>query len=110
MAEVKTWKKLTDKAVTIGDREIPLRYTVHQMQRLEVALEREGQDDERPVPRLFEIAEQDMDICEIALNPDPNKKTISREELEELLDLDQVKILGQYWLANKVFSPQLVKN
>jgi hypothetical protein len=116
MAEVKTWKKLTDKSVTIGDKEIPLRYTVHQMQKLEVALGEkdqgsEDQDENLSIgSRLAVVARQDMDVCEIALNPDPNNPVISREEIENQLDLDQVKILSQYWLSNKVFSPQLVKN
>lgn len=106
---IKTWKKLTDKAVIIGDREIPLRYTVHQMQELEKILVT-GEGDSGLKRSLSEIAKQDLAICEIALNPEPNSICVTGAEIESQLDLDQIKLLAHYWMQNKVFSPQLVKN
>lgn len=40
---------------------------------------------------LSAIAEQDLAICEIALNPEPNSAYVTREEIENSLDLDQIK-------------------
>ncbi len=109
MSEIKTWKKLTEKSVVIGDKEIPLRYTVHQMQELERVLTSDRENKEAN-KSLSAIAEQDLAICEIALNPEPNSACVIREEIENALDLDQIKLLAQYWMQHKVFAPELTKN
>ncbi|MFA5597001.1 MAG: hypothetical protein WDA26_05465 [Pusillimonas sp.] len=110
MNEIKTWKKLTEKSVVIGEKEIPLRYTVHQMQELERVLTAEKVVNNESGKSLSAIAEQDLAICEIALNPEPNFVCMPREDIEVALDLDQIKLLAQYWMQHKVFAPEITKN
>lgn len=106
---VGTWEKLEDNGngrivITVGDKTVPLRYTVYQMERLNSLTEEVKKADKKDVT-ISEIAARDLDLCEIALNPMPDKVDFTRKEISELLDLDQIKILGAYWLAKKVYTP-----
>lgn len=104
-----TWDKLEEAkngriTISIGGKETELRYTVHQMQRLEAMFSAE-KDEETGVRSLSKVSERDIDICEIALNPLFDQTDFTREFIVEKLDLDQIKILAQYWLQKKVFTP-----
>lgn len=106
---VGTWENLEDNGngrivITVGDKTVPLRYTVYQMERLNSLTEEVKKADKKDVT-ISEIAARDLDLCEIALNPMPDKVDFTRKEISELLDLDQIKILGTYWLAKKVYTP-----
>ena len=104
-----TWDKLEEAkngriTISIGGKETELRYTVHQMQQLEKKFAEE-KEDEPGIRSLSKVSERDIDICEIALNPLPNQTDFTRDFIVEKLDLDQIKILAQYWLQKKVFTP-----
>lgn len=104
-----TWEKLEESKngriqITVSGKETELRYTVHQMQRLEAMFSAE-KDEETGVSSLSKVSERDIDILEIALNPLPDQTDFTREFIVEKLDLDQIKILAQYWLQKKVFNP-----
>ncbi len=106
-----TWEKLEESKngriqITVGGKETELRYTFHQMQRLEDLFSAE-KDDEIGVRSLSKVAEREIDICEIALNPLPDQFEFPREFIMANLDLDQIKILSNYWLKKKVFTPDL---
>lgn len=106
---IKSWKNIEDNGngritVILGDKKVPLRYTVHQMEELSVVMDKvKG----IKAPTLKEIAENDLNICMIALNPEPDKVEFTREEITALLDVDQIKILVAYWLEKKVYIPTM---
>lgn len=90
--------------VEIGGKQAELRYTVHQMQQLEAKFA--ARLETGAAKGLTSIAEDDIDICEIALNPRPDVIDFTRDEIKASLDLDRIKVLSQYWLEKKVFSPE----
>lgn len=109
--EFKTWENLKDEgngkiSVTLDGKTVPLRYTVHQMQQLALIME-DGKDEKERT--LEDIAEKDLEICEIALNPDPTETTFTKDQINQCLDLDQIKLFATYWLQKKVFSPTMDK-
>lgn len=104
-----TWEKLEESKngkinISIGGKETELRYTVHQMQQLEKKFA-EDKEEKTGVRSLSKVSERDIDILEIALNPLPDQTDFTREYIISNLDLDQIKLLAQYWLQKKVFTP-----
>ncbi len=125
---VKFWFNLEDHGagrihITIAGKKRPLRYTLHQQEQLSALLETQRQPAESVKPGENELVtkageqastsllarsyKQDMDICSIALNPEPNKVDFTREDIETNLDIDQVKLLAGFWMSKKVFSPTM---
>jgi hypothetical protein len=125
---VKFWFNLEDHGagrifVTIAGKKRPLRYTVYQQEQLSALLETRclpaesvKSDEKDPVSEASEPAntsmlarsyKQDIDICSIALNPEPNKIDFTREDIETNLDIDQVKLIAGFWMSKKVFSPTM---
>lgn len=53
---------------------------------------------------------KEADISEVAsiiLNPEPNKCEFTKQQIEEALDLDEIKLLVNVWLQKKVINPTL---
>jgi hypothetical protein len=118
---VKFWFNLEDHGagrifVTIAGKKLPLRYTLHQQDQLNALFESQrqkaeeseqaGEETARP-GMLIRSYQQDMAVCLIALNPQAEKCDFTREDVENNLDIDQVKLLAEYWLSRKIFSPTM---
>lgn len=117
----KFWFNLEDHGagrifVTIAGKKAPLRYTLHQQEQLsalfesqKAPIEKVESDGDTPAKQneLARSYQQDTAVCIIALNPQPNKADFTREDIENNLDIDQVKLLASFWLARKVFSPTM---
>lgn len=48
-----------------------------------------------------------VEVASIILNPVPNVCEFSKEQIEEALDIDEVKLLINVWLQKKVINPNL---
>lgn len=70
-----------------------LRFTKHQQEQYNEINKQENAD----------IA----DLAYVILNPEPNKIDISKEEIENALDLDEIKLLISVWINKKVVAPSL---
>lgn len=46
-------------------------------------------------------------LGEIVLNPDPEKREFTRDEIEAAFDIDQMQLLNKIWLDRKVADPRL---
>lgn len=129
----KFWFNLEDHGagkifVTIAGKKLPLRYTLHQQEQLSSYYEsmrqkveeltRKAEDNLRKANeptaeesskpnQFFRINEHNRTICLIALNPQPEKCDFTSEDVENNLDLDQVKLLADYWLLRKVHEPKM---
>lgn len=117
----KFWFNLEDHGagrifVTIAGKKAPLRYTLHQQEQLSAFFESQKAPVEKAESdgdasakqnELVRLHQQDMAVCVIALNSQPNKADFTREDIESNLDIDQVKLLASFWLARKVFSPTM---
>lgn len=117
----KFWFNLEDHGagkifVTIAGKKLPLRYTLHQQEQLSGILDSQRQPavgentDSGEIVQASPLArsyKQDLEICLVALNPQPSKLDFTREDIETNLDLDQVKLLVGFWLSKKVFSPTM---
>lgn len=108
--EVKSWLKLDNKGnghilVTVAGKTVPLRYTVHQQERfidyLKSGNERVSVAEEAQTSVLQYLSDRDIDICEIALNPNPEQVDFSREYIINNLDLDQARLLAEFWQKEK---------
>lgn len=120
-SNLKFWFNLEDHGagrifVTIAGKKMPLRYTVYQQEQLSALFESQRQkaeeseraEEEPGKPNmLVRSYQQDMAICLVALNPQPDKCDFTREDVGENLDIDQVKLLAEYWLSRKIFSPTM---
>lgn len=73
-----------------------LRYTVSQRNRFQEYIKSKNEGDAR-----------NIDILHIALNPTEEKEIFTIEEIESALDLDQIKLLGEFWLEKKMLNPKL---
>ena len=49
------------------------------------------------------------EVAEIILNPDINKIEFTKEMIDEIFDLDELRILVDLWLEKKVLKPKLSK-
>ena len=126
------WLKINDNGysqitVEIDDRKIPLRYTVYQHEKLleyhanqfkqieSNVKEAEKQNDkvtdllEKGLDTFKKKASNALEICYIALNPYPEAIDFSKEDINEMLDLDQQQILSNIYLEKKVFKPSMDK-
>lgn len=95
----------------IGGKQVPIRQTVHQMERFAAFTEAEKGKAEAPADeplggRFRRLFDEQLSVAEIVLNPEPNKTDWAREAIEKALDVDQVKFLVDVWMQ-KVFSPKL---
>jgi hypothetical protein len=105
------WLKIDNRGggqvlITVAGKTMPLRYTVHQQERLiELFKGRPEQlkaAEDANTPILKYLSDIDMDICEIALNPDPETVSFTREELVKAIDIDQARMLAEFWQREKV--------
>ena len=108
------WLKINDNGysqitVEIEDKKIPLRYTVYQHERM---LEFQSKKIEPKEGENFlkARAEADLEVCHIALNPMPLNDDFSKEDINEMLDLDQQRILSAIWIEKKVLNPSTAPN
>lgn len=46
-------------------------------------------------------------LAEIILNPEPNCCSFTKEQIEESLDIDEMRLLVGIWLNKKVINPSL---
>jgi hypothetical protein len=53
------------------------------------------------------LADQRVDLCHLALNPDPENEEWTREEIRKSLDLDEMGLIVRVWQQKKVSSPAL---
>lgn len=92
--------------VTLAGKTVPLRYTVYQQERLvELFKQRPEQfkaAEAAETPVLKYLADLDLDICEIALNPDPEVVAFTRDALAGSVDIDQLRKLSEFWQREKV--------
>lgn len=97
--------------VQIAGKAVPIRQTVHQMSRFASVTEAgknkpEPPADEPFADRFARLYAEHLELAEIILNPTPDKIDWTREAIEKALDVDQVKMLVDVWMA-KVFAPKL---
>ncbi|GAB1355441.1 hypothetical protein MASR1M12_41850 [Erysipelotrichia bacterium] len=74
-----------------------LRFSKHQQEKFEAFHKMPDGDKSHAV------------LCEIALNPEPDKIDFSREEIDAIFDVDQMVILSKVWMERKVSNPRLSK-
>lgn len=68
-----------------------LRFTRHQQKQYEEVTKNKDADV--------------VEIAEVILNPEPNVVTITRQQIDESLDLDEIKLLMKLWIEKKVVNP-----
>ena len=110
------WFKIHDEGfnqiiVDIGNKKIPLRFTVYQQERLlelQEKREEELKNIEENTKNVLKLrAEDDLNTCFIALNPLPDKVDFTKEDINLFLDLDQQRLLASIWMGRKVLSPSI---
>ncbi len=111
------WFDITDNGysqitVKIGGKTVPLRFTVSQQERLvdfqkKQKSDIEAADNENSENFLFRRASDDLECCMIALNPLPNQVDFTREDIENNLDIDQIRLLSTIWISRKVLNPSV---
>lgn len=105
--------KLNQITVKIGGRAIRLRKTLHQVEQFQKLASAKKDADEsgsekRTGADLIQANVQNaLDICEIALNPEPNKVEFSRDQITRELDADEIEILSRVYLDRKMFAPRI---
>lgn len=92
-----------------GNKKVPLRFTVSQQERLlEFQDQREKKYKENESEKrniLKDRAEDDLDICYIALNPKPDTADFEKEDINSMLDVDQQRMIASIWMERKVLNP-----
>ena len=93
-----------------GNKKVPLRFTVSQQERLiqfQEQREKKYSDIKENVKRniLKDRAEDDLEICYIALNPKPDKVDFEKEDIDSMLDIDQQRLVASIWMDRKVLNP-----
>ena len=92
-----------------GNKKVPLRFTVSQQERLiEFQDQREKKYKENESEKrniLKDRAEDDLDICYIALNPKPDTVDFDKEDINSMLDVDQQRMIASIWMERKVLNP-----
>ncbi|MBQ3643051.1 MAG: hypothetical protein II961_00505 [Candidatus Riflebacteria bacterium] len=96
--------------LTLNGKKVPLRFTVSQQERLlEFNEQREKRyaDENENAKRNFlkDRAEDDLDICYIALNPKADSIDFDKDEINSLLDIDQQRLIASIWMDRKVLTP-----
>lgn len=96
--------------LTLNGKKVPLRFTVSQQERLlEFNEQREKRyaDENENTKRNFlkDRAEDDLDICYIALNPKADSIDFDKDEINSLLDIDQQRLIASIWMDRKVLTP-----
>ncbi len=96
--------------LTLNGKKVPLRFTVSQQERLlEFNEQREKRyaDENDNAKRNFlkDRAEDDLDICYIALNPKADSIDFDKDEINSLLDIDQQRLIASIWMDRKVLTP-----
>ena len=99
--------------LTLNGKKVPLRFTVSQQERLLEFGERRDQrekkyaEEKENVKRniLKERAEDDLDICYIALNPKADSIDFDKEDINSMLDIDQQRLIASIWMDRKVLTP-----
>ena len=99
--------------LTLNGKKVPLRFTVSQQERLLEFGERREQrekkyaEEKENVKRniLKERAEDDLDICYIALNPKADSIDFDKEDINSMLDIDQQRLIASIWMDRKVLTP-----
>ena len=96
--------------LTLNGKKVPLRFTVSQQERLlEFNEQREKRyaDENENAKRNFlkDRAEDDLDICYIALNPKADSIDFDKEDINSLLDIDQQRLIASIWMDRKVLTP-----
>ena len=96
--------------LTLNGKKVPLRFTVSQQERLlEFNDQREKRyaDENENAKRNFlkDRAEDDLDICYIALNPKADSIDFDKDEINSLLDIDQQRLIASIWMDRKVLTP-----
>ena len=91
--------------LTLNGKKVPLRFTVSQQERLlefnEQREKRYADENENAKDR----AEDDLDICYIALNPKADSIDFDKDEINSLLDIDQQRLIASIWMDRKVLTP-----
>lgn len=113
------WFDITDNGysqitVKIGGKAVPLRFTVSQQERLvdfqkKQKSDAEAADNENSGNFLIRRASDDLECCMIALNPLPNQVDFTREDIENNLDIDQIRLLSIIWISRKVMNPSVMR-
>lgn len=96
--------------LTLNGKKVPLRFTVSQQERLlEFNEQREKRyaDENENAKRNFlkDRAEDDLNICYIALNPKADSIDFDKDEINSLLDIDQQRLIASIWMDRKVLTP-----
>ena len=96
--------------LTLNGKKVPLRFTVSQQERLLEFNERREKryaDENENAKRNFlkDRAEDDLDICYIALNPKADSIDFDKEDINSLLDIDQQRLIASIWMDRKVLTP-----
>lgn len=92
-----------------GNKKVPLRFTVSQQERLiEFQDQREKKYKENESEKrniLKDRADDDLDICYIALNPKSDTVDFEKEDINSMLDVDQQRMIATIWMERKVLNP-----
>ena len=96
--------------LALNGKKVPLRFTVSQQERLlEFNEQREKRyaNENENAKRNFlkDRAEDDLDICYIALNPKADSIDFDKEDINSLLDIDQQRLIASIWMDRKVLTP-----
>jgi hypothetical protein len=91
--------------------------TIHYTIKLADGTKKEGQlrftKSQQERFRAFQNEEKqqsDVELCEIALNPNHEAPEFTIEQIEGALDLDQIVLLNRIWLDKKVANPRLSRD
>lgn len=70
-----------------------LRFTRHQQQQYEAVMKNKDADV--------------VEVAEVIFNPEPNVVGLTRQQIEEALDVDEMRLLMTLWVNKKVIAPTL---
>lgn len=103
---------LNQVTVKIGGKPIRLRKTHHQVEQFQKLAEARKSNDPTSgkttgADLVAGNVQSALDICEIALNPDPGKVEFTREQISAELDADEIEILSRVYLDRKMFAPRI---
>lgn len=99
--------KLNTITVVIDEQRIILESTLGQVERyLELAKKRTDEEG-KPEQGLLRAIADAVDVVEVILNPDPANPKITRERIQQKVDIDQMKLIIQTWVERKLYVPRL---
>jgi hypothetical protein len=103
--------KLNNITVTIGKKAIVLQSTLGQVERyLDLTKKRDDSSKAEPEEKLGDfrkVVADAADVLEVVLNPNPTEIQVSREEIMNSIDIDQMKLIIQVWVERKLYLPRL---